>query len=140
MEVIISMCLIFILIILIYNHFRSTVEGMECSLDGFKRKQPNEVSMMSQKEKEHYECQEKLYEEEKYNPVEIERIMDETKEKLTEFKTKSQNIKEKYNTKIKKLYKKFKNARKNRKVAINKLQSFVDSGSESSDSEEEDVD
>lgn len=141
MEVIISMCLIFILIILIYNHFSYVVEGMtNCSLDGFKKKQPNEVEMMSKTEQEHYKCQEKLYEKEKYNPVEIERLMEETKDKMESFKSRAGRIKNRYNKQIKKLYKKFKDARKQRKVTINKLKQFVEGEAEGEDSEEEDVD
>ena len=55
MEIVLSMILIFLFIVLIYNHFFKIIEGMtNCSLDGFEKKQPSVVKNMSPKDKELY--------------------------------------------------------------------------------------
>lgn len=142
MEIVLSMILIFLFIVLIYNHFFKIIEGMtNCSLDGFEKKQPSVVKNMSPKDKELYECQEKLYEKELYSPEEIERNMSDTKQKLTKYKEKLKKSKDKFKNKIKSLFKKYTDEKKKRKVMITKLRDFVGGGDGGEDSEEEeDVD
>lgn len=142
MEIVLSMILIFLFIALIYNHFFKIIEGMtSCSLDGFEKKQPSVVKNMSPKDRELYECQEKLYEKESYSAEEIEKNMADTKQKLTKYKEKLKKSKDKLKNRINGLFKKYMKEKKKRKVMITKLADFVGGGDGGEDSEEEeDVD
>ena len=61
MEEVVFMCVIFLFIILIYNHFFKMKEGLEnCNLTGFRKKPPAEVKQMSSSDRSKYNCQLKV--------------------------------------------------------------------------------
>ena len=84
---------------------------------------------MSVQEKEVYECQLNLYNQQKGNAENIKTIIRETKKEIPIVEKIVGKLKEKYNG-LKKQYKKFENAKTKRNEAIDGLRKFVDGDSQ----------
>ena len=81
MEEVVFMCVIFLFIILIYNHFFKLKEGLEnCDLTGFKKKPPAEVNQMSSTNKAKYNCQLKVFNQKGYSKKEMKQTINFNKE------------------------------------------------------------
>lgn len=128
MEEIVFMGVIFLFLILIYNHFNKIREGLEnkeCELSGFRKKQPSEVEKMSAANKAKYECQLKVYNNKIYSDEEMEKIMTDTQEKIDKYKDTKKNILEKLVGRLNKYWSKYLEEKKNQKTAVTKLVGFV---------------
>ena len=127
MEEIVFMCVIFLFLVLIYNHFNKIREGMgqECDLSGFRKKQPAEINQMSAADKATYNCQLKVYNNKIYSKEEMNKVMTDTKEKIEKYKNTKKNRLQKLVDKLNKYWPKYLDEKKKQKVAVTKLVGYV---------------
>ena len=119
------MCLIFLFLIIIYNHFVKIKEGMECDLTGFRRKSPDQINSMTHGERELYKCQYKLYEKKEYSEDSINKSIENAKANLKKAKATKSNVLNTYLKRFNEKWKKFLTAKKNREVAVTKIEGYV---------------
>jgi len=124
MEIPIYLCLIFLFLWLIYNHFFQ-IEGMECDLGtNFRRKSPDQVKVLSGNEKSIYDCQIKKYQAKIEDPTYLKLALRQTKKLLPIIKKPIASIEKKFNE-LKDTHVKWKKTKTIRDEAIDKLDKFV---------------
>ena len=120
------MCVIFLFIILIYNHFFKLKEGLEnCDLTGFKKKPPAEVNQMSSTNKAKYNCQLKVFNQKIYSKEEMKKTIEETSNKIQKHKSIRKNSIQTYLDRFKNYWPKYLDEKKKRKVAVTKIVGYV---------------
>ena len=126
MEEIVYMCVIFLFIILIYNHFFKIKEGLEnCNLTGFRKKSPEEIRQMSTADRAKYNCQLKVFNQKIYSDEEMQKTMEETSNNIEKYKSVKNNSIQTYLNRIKEMLPKYVDEKKKRKVAVTKLTGYV---------------
>lgn len=126
MEEVVFMCVIFLFIILIYNHFFKLKEGLDnCNLTGFKKKPPEEVKQMSSSDRSKYNCQLKVFNQKIYSSEEMKKTLEETSNKIQKHKSIRKNSIQTYLDRFKKYWPKYLDEKKKRKVAVTKLIGYI---------------
>lgn len=125
MERVIFMCIIFLFLIIIYNHFLKIKEGMECDSIGFRKKSPDQIKSMTHGERQLYECQHNLHQQEEYSEDSINKSIERTKSNLKKAKKTKSNVLNTYLKRFNDKWKKFMKAREIREVAVTKLEGYV---------------
>ena len=123
MDVIICFMLIVLFLLLLYNNFYK-IEGMECSLGGFKKLSPEDESYLKGDSQRYYRCQLNKHNEEKENPIYLQLSIRKTKKMLPIINKPINNINKQF-INVKDTYGKWQQTKQDRKESIDSLRAFT---------------
>lgn len=123
MDVIICFMLIIIFLLLLYNNYYK-IEGMECSLGGFKKLSPEQVNALVGDARRQYDCQLKKYNAKNEDPIYLKLLIRKNKKMLPVINKPINDINKRYED-IKNTYGEWKQSKTEREEGIDSLKSFV---------------
>lgn len=123
MDVIICFILIIIFLLLLYNNYYK-IEGMECSLGGFKKLSPEQRDALVGDARRQYDCQLEKYNAKKEDPIYLKILIRKTKKMLPVINKPIDNINKQFED-VKNTYSKWQQTKVEREESIDSLKAFV---------------